>query len=126
LAPLNSGVRVLPMRATLLTLLLLSSSSVFAAGPSFNCNAGPAIKTFGGSSWLVYACDDRHSVVVITAPGSTAAPFYFIFAYGADGYQLHGEGTGNKAATDAAYKELSQLKASEITNLFNDAAKVAK
>jgi len=114
------------MKFALLAVLLLSTSSALAGGPALKCDIGPASKTFGGSSWLVYACDDKHSVVVITAPGSTAAPFYFMFAYSAGAYKLRGEGTGNKTATDAAYKELSQLRSDQIAALFSDASKASK
>ena len=95
--------------------------STFAQGPALNCNVGPAHKTIGGSAWLVYACDDKHSVVAVTDAGSAAAPFYFMFSYDSGGYHLRGEGTGNKAATDAAYRELSQLKQKEIEALFSSA-----
>jgi len=110
------------MRTALLAVWLLSIASAFAGGPALKCKIGPATKIFGGSPWLVYACDDKHSVLVIAAPRSAAAPFYFMFAYGAGGYRLRGEGAGNEAATDAAYKDLSQLKTPEVASLFNDAA----
>ena len=114
------------MKLALFASLLLAASSALGAGPTLNCDIGPAPKIFGGSSWLVYGCSDMHSVVVITAPGSQVTPFYFMFAYSFGSYKLHGEGTGNKAATDAAYKVLSQLKPTEIAALFKDAAAASK
>lgn len=48
-------------------------------------------------------------------------PFYFIFAYGPKGMQLHGEGTGNKQATDAAFKELKALSQADVGALFQQA-----
>src|SRR5258708_6022499 len=47
-----------------------------------NCKSGPLTRTFGKTSWYVYGCDDGHSVVVITAPGNPAMPFYFFFVWG--------------------------------------------
>ncbi|MET3116453.1 hypothetical protein AAKU64_000659 [Undibacterium sp. GrIS 1.8] len=111
------------MKAMLLSALLLFGSSTFAAEPNINCKIGPVTKTFGGSSWLVFGCSDKRSVVVVTASGSIAAPFYFMFAFGTSGYKLYGEGTGNKAATDAAYKDLIELSASQIDGLFSEASR---
>jgi hypothetical protein len=50
----------------------------------------------------------------VTAPGNPAMPFYFLFSSTNDGYQLFGEGTGDKAFTDAAHKELAALSNSDI------------
>ena len=59
-------------------------------------------------------CSDNKSVVVISAPNSPAAPFYFIF-FPKDGkYVLVGEGTGAKAVTDRVYGELVRLRDAEI------------
>ncbi|MGQ0443295.1 MAG: hypothetical protein ACT4OH_07630 [Methylophilaceae bacterium] len=109
------------MKQTVLILALLSTQAVFAEAPALDCKAGPASKNFGGSAWLVYGCNDNNSVVAVSAPGSPAMPFYFIFSYSAGSYQLHGEGTGNKAATDAAYKELSAFKQEDIVGLLKAA-----
>jgi len=113
------------VRFVFVTLLLVASAAL-AQSPSLNCNIGPANRTFGGSDWFVYGCDDRHSVVVITAPGSPASPFYFMFAHKDGAYRLIGEGTGNKAATQAAYQELSILKPEDIAGLFAEASRTAK
>lgn len=92
---------------------------------TLDCANGPAARTFGGTPWLVYACSDNHSVVVMSAPGSKAAPFYFMFSWQNGSYRLIGEGTGNKAATDAAYTALHALPITGIQALFA-AAKAAK
>ena len=51
--------------------------------------------------------------------GNPAMPFYFIFAAGDNGYHLMGEGTGNKEATAAAFKELEALTAQDISLLID-------
>src|SRR5437868_1067158 len=55
-------------------LIILAAVTLLAAGPSLaanlNCKAGPVLKTFGGTQWNVYGCDDNASVVIITAPGN--------------------------------------------------------
>jgi hypothetical protein len=89
---------------------------------SLSCTLGPLSRTFGGSAWRVYGCSDGQSVVVVTAPGNPAAPFYFLLARGATGLVLHGEGIGNKAATDAAFKELEALSPADVATLFRQAS----
>ena len=49
-----------------------------------------------------------------------------MFAFSNGAYKFYGEGTGNKAATDAAYKELSQLTTSQIDGLFSEASSRAE
>jgi hypothetical protein len=116
----------LEIRAAMLGLALLVGSTASAGPPGLNCALGPAAKTFGGSQWLVYACDDNHSVVVVSAPGSPAMPFFFMFSFGNGRYRLQGEGTGEKVATDAAYKQLSVLTESDIRNLFEEAVRARR
>jgi len=96
-------------------------------GPApLNCETGPLSKTFGQTNWLVYACDDEHSLVVVSAEGNPAMPFYFMFAWKGGAYELHGEGTGNKKATQAAFDELSKLDISAIEALLREVAKGTK
>lgn len=45
-------------------------------------------------------------------------PFVFSLYKKAGLYQLHGEGTGRKALTDAAYKELRALTEEQINALI--------
>jgi len=82
---------------------------------------GPIEKTYGGTKWLVYGCDDSRSVLLVTAPGSPAMPFMFIFQAGGGSYKLHGEGDGNKNLTDAAVKDLSNLTDTDIAALYSEA-----
>ena len=64
------------MRRAIATIMVLVALAANAAQPQLNCARGPAERSFGGSQWLVYACDDDHSVVVVSAPGSVAMPFH--------------------------------------------------
>ena len=110
------------LAASLFTLPLMAE----AQQPSLRCDAGPANKTYGGTPWYIYACTDKHTVVVVTAPGSPATPFVFTFAYKNGAYQLLGEGAGNKTITDAAYIELSALNTSQVAALHSEASRVSK
>jgi hypothetical protein len=62
----------------------------------------------------------------VSAPGSAAAPFYFIFSPVGKGYHLRGEGTGSKALTDAALKELQALRNEDIAALVRETTTVKK
>jgi hypothetical protein len=98
-----------------------STPRPISASNNLSCTIGPAQKTYGGNQWNVYGCNDGRSVAIISAAGSAAMPFYFFFAWGSDGIELHGEGTGNKQATDAAFKELKPLTEVDVAALFQEA-----
>src|SRR5688500_6296740 len=78
--------------------------------PDLNCEIGPLHNTYGQTAWLVYACNDSRSIVIVSDKGNPALPFYFILYVKPDGdMQLHGEGTGKKSATQAAFDEIKKL-----------------
>ena len=111
---------------SILVLLLLNvalpsrAGAEDAATTSLKCEVGPLAKSYGGTNWLLYACDDGHSLVIVSAEGNPATPFYFMFAWKNGAYRLHGEGTGDKKATQAAFDDLSKLDKSEIERLVQD------
>ena len=111
---------------TLIAATLFSISLVAAADGPKNCNIGPANKTFGGAPWYVYACDDGRTVAIVSAPGSRAMPFLFVFTYKDGAYRLQGEGTGDKSVTAAAYDELKVFAPKDIGGLHSEASKAAK
>ncbi len=87
------------------------------AAPHLTCDIGPVEKRFGNTRWLAYSCDDNRSVILVSAPGNPAMPFVFsLFARG-ETYQMRGEGTGSKAATAAAWAEISRLSVESIAAL---------
>jgi hypothetical protein len=89
-----------------------------ASDDPLKCDTGPVAKTYGDTPWLVYSCDDNRTVVIVSAPGSPATPFYFTFHPQGNGYRLSGEGTGRKDVTDAAFGELQALSAQDIAALI--------
>lgn len=82
------------------------------------CDIGPVTKTYGKTQWLVYSCSDGRTVVIVSAPGNPALPFYFTLYPQGNGYQLGGEGTGRKDATGAAFDELKALSEQDIAALI--------
>ena len=107
--------------AILVCVLVSSASAARAedsAPPSLKCDIGPVDRQFGGTSWIVYSCDDQLSMVVVSAEGNPAAPFYFILNPKGEAYQIYGEGTGSKDASDMAGDELSHLQVNELRELL--------
>jgi hypothetical protein len=87
---------------------------------TFNCTIGPITKTFGQAQWLVYSCNDDKTLVIVSAPGNPAMPFYFTFLPTDAGHRLFGEGTGNKEATAAAFEQLKSLSEDDIANVIKE------
>ena len=81
------------------------------------CGNGPVERTYGETQWLVFGCDDRRGVVIVSAPGRPAASFGFRFLARGDSYVLQGQGTGNSDYTKLAYGELRKMGIEDITGL---------
>jgi len=76
--------------------------------------------------WLVYSCDDNRTVFIVADADNPAKPFYFTFAPGAGHYRLHGEGTGDREATKAAFEELKALSKQDLDALIAETKTVTK
>jgi hypothetical protein len=107
--------------------VILVALLALAAVPAdpIKCKVGPIDHRFGGTEWQVYACDDGRSILAVTKAGNPAAPFYFILAANDKGHEVYGEGTGEKAASDAAYADLQKLDEAAIAKLFAEATAAA-
>jgi hypothetical protein len=99
-------------------LLATQTGSASAESSTLNCKSGPLTRTYGKTEWLVYGCDDDRTLIVVTAPGNPGFPFYFRLSQENGSYRLTGEGTGNKDATDATYKDLRRLSDKDIADLI--------
>jgi hypothetical protein len=93
--------------------------------PTLKCDAGPVTEQYGSTDWLVYSCEDKGSLVIVTAPGNPATPFYFFYLHSDKGYELHGEGTGDKRLTDAAFDDLKNLSEDQIASLMVETQKAS-
>ncbi len=78
-----------------------------------DCSYGGLIREFGGSEWVVFGCSDRQTIVIYSAKGNPAMPFYFIRYPKDGGFSLYGEGNGDKAFTKPAYDALKAMTAPE-------------
>ena len=113
----------------LLTFFSICTISFVAAQEkkkSLNCDIGPVKKVYGKTNWLLYSCNDNKSIVIVSDTGNPAMPFYFSFIRTDENYVLHGEGTGNKKATAAAYKDIEKLDEKDIIKLIIESRKVKK
>jgi len=96
-----------------------------APPPNLDCKQGPLHRTYGGTQWLVYACNDARSAVVVSDTGNPAMPFYFMFYVDPSGdMKLHGEGEGKKTATQAAFDDLKKLTQADVAALVEEATRV--
>lgn len=82
------------------------------------CETGPVSKVIGGINWIVYSCDDQVSLVVVTAQGNPASPFFFMLKPDGGTYTISGEGNGSKAASEAARNDLSKMKPADFAALL--------
>ncbi len=82
------------------------------------CETGPVKRTFGGTDWIVYSCDDQASMVVVSGEGNPASPFYFVLKPAGAGYTLSGEGNGDRTASDAAGAALAKMSPAELAALL--------
>jgi hypothetical protein len=100
-----------------------------AQGPSeprITCDRGPfGSRTYGGTAWDIYGCNDNRSVAVVTARGNPALPFYFLFTERNGQYRLSGEGTGRPEFTRKAYDDLRRLTQQDIQALAKETQKSA-
>jgi hypothetical protein len=116
-------------RRNWLPLLLILGTATFSEGvraidvPTLKCEVGPVTKQYGGTDWLVYSCEDQKSLAIVAAPGNPALPYYFFYLHSDKGYELHGEGSGDKGLTDAASDELKGLAEEQIDSLLLETQK---
>ena len=107
--------------------VLAISTDAVAQGPSLPklvCDRGPvATRSFGGTPWQIYGCNDNRSVAIVTAPGSPAIPFYFLLAWVNGVYTVSGEGTGRRDLTAKAYNDLVKLTRPQIDALVKETLK---
>ena len=107
--------------------VLLTSLDVAAQGPSerrITCDRGPfGARTYGGTAWDVYGCNDDRSVAVVTAQGNPGLPFYFLFTESNGRYRLSGEGTGAPEFSSKAYADLARLSQQDILALVKQTQK---
>lgn len=88
--------------------------------PDYRCSTGGMSKTLGTTQWLVYSCDDAQTLVFVSDPESLASPYYFtVFPHGTE-YHVFGEGTGDRQATEAAFKEIELFTTADIRALLDE------
>lgn len=97
-----------------------------AAAPRLDCTNGPVARTFGSEPWLVFACSDGTSMVVVSDKGNKSHPSYFMLYLKGGKRFVVAEGSGSKAVTAAAYQELEKLSETDIATIISAAMAVPK
>ena len=92
-----------------------------AAPEPLQCMAGPVHRTFGGTDWLAYGCDDHATLIVVSAPGNPAMPFIFELSKTEDGVRVSGEGNGDQRATAPAFEDLKKVSPATLTGMIEEA-----
>jgi hypothetical protein len=113
-------VKRVVLSAALFSVALNPIFAVAEDEDSFRCDIGPVTKTYGQGQWLVYSCNDDKTVLIVSAPGNPATPYYFTFLPTDAGHRLFGEGTGNKEATATAFEQLKSLSEDDIANVIKE------
>jgi hypothetical protein len=108
------------LSATLFWVVLNPIFAVAEDEDSFRCDIGPLTKTYGQGQWLVYSCNDDKTLLIVSAPGNPATPYYFTLLPTDAGHRLFGEGTGKKEATAAAFDQLKSLSEEDIANVIKE------
>ena len=107
-----------------LTLILAATDPLTVvaqeANDKYTCEQGPIVKTIGGSEWNVYSCTDELTLMFLAVEGSPAHPFIFILSPEGEGYALYGQGTGDRAATQAARDEIATFTAETARALIEE------
>jgi len=93
--------------------------------PPLKCEKGPLDRSYGGTAWHVFGCDDKATLVFWAATGNPAAPFYFISFPKGEKRELYGEGNGDKKATAPAFEALKGLDSAAIAALLAEAEQAA-
>lgn len=85
------------------------------------CMAGPIQRTFGGTEWLTYGCEDRLTLIVVSGPGNPAMPFVFTMSMTDGGIRISGEGSGDQSATAAAFEDLRNVSREVLDQMLREA-----
>ena len=107
----------------LLSLALLASSTVVLPGGEdgrdleLQCEVGPIDRSYGGSAFELYSCDDGKSLVAVAKPGTRAYPFYFIVSPAGEEVRLYGQGDGDNEAGRDAFADLNEIRPAEVAEL---------
>jgi hypothetical protein len=89
-----------------------------------NCGIGPVEKSYAGTPWLVYGCNDGHSIEMAGASGSRVEGFFITFQWNNGAYrpEMSNRG-GSDRLTEAypAFRAVSAFSVSDIDALYAEA-----
>lgn len=111
----------------MIVVLLAAAAAQAASAPAkadpLKCETDPVERELAATKWLVYACEDRQSGVVVSKEENPAAPLVFILTPKPDGtYDVYGEGNGDRRYTAAARDGIVALGNEGIKAMIDGAA----
>jgi hypothetical protein len=104
------------MRAIVLAGAILFSSAALA-DDDLKCETGPIIKTFGGTPWKVFGCNDDRHLQFVAVPNSPAGQVLFMLFFENNSWQVLEMGIMTRASGQAE-GEIRSLSEPEITALI--------
>ena len=111
--------------AVLLSLALLAQvGGANAQEVQLNCTIGPVERTFGGTPWVVYGCNDGKSLAIAASADNPANPFVFVIAWEPHGYRVYGEGSGDRNASSPAFDELRAMNREQVSALYSSTLQI--
>jgi hypothetical protein len=111
---------IVPVIAFALLTLPVQQDHKPAAKP-LQCMSGPIQRSFGGTEWLTYGCDDRRTLIVVSAPDNPATPFVFTITKTNRGLRISGEGNGDQRSTAPAFEDLKKLSEEVFDQMLREA-----
>lgn len=105
--------------AVALTGFAASAAPALAAdAPKLECKIGPAKRRFGGTLWLVFACNDNRSLAFRPEQNNPNSTAKFVLRWTGAQYELEGD-PGDKAdVAERAYNEIADLTERQIDALI--------
>src|SRR5688572_15253314 len=92
-------------------------SIAFVDATNPRCGIGSALRTYGGTEWMLSECANG-SLRALPAPGNPT-PHYFLFRLAGDRYELLGAVPADGGAR-AAYRELRALSSSDVQAIIRE------
>jgi len=84
------------------------------------CEIGTAIMELGGHEWLVYVCEDRATMSVVSDSFDRNWHYIFYLKPHAGAWEIEGVGDGHEQARDAARADLARYHAFDFERIRDD------
>jgi hypothetical protein len=104
---------------------LAAGSGVAAPAPAsateaakLECKTGPAKRRYGGTLWLVYACNDGRSLAFRPDQNNPNNTAKFVLRWTGAQYELEGDPGDKPEIAERAYDEIADMTERQISSLI--------